>query len=109
MPTQERIHALADTIGTLLEDSQCTLLEQLEIVANLLIRMGAPTVLEDMEIEDSGFDLVSLALEHRRDFGETWANATVVQGLTMLAWLNQGDSNVTKDRQLPNLQKARSS
>ena len=64
--------------------------EDIEIIANLLVQVGARHF-DDLpdtanRSRDSLFEFVT---EHRKRYGETLANALVLQGLLMLNWLTE--------------------
>jgi hypothetical protein len=67
-----------------------SLRDRLEVIANVLIGVGCihiPAVQSQTTLTQD--NIIDLVLEDREQNGETVANATVIQGLQMLSWLNQ--------------------
>jgi hypothetical protein len=79
------------TIAAYLNSNKNSLPESLEIIANLLVRLGSNHIPELSRYDEIGADdTIEIVLKNRKKNGETVANATVLQGLTLLSWL-RGD------------------
>jgi hypothetical protein len=86
----EKVRDTIDEIEKLM--SGHSLEENLEIIGNILVREGA-CYLEGIDCPGSQQIntevLIKSALKDREKYGETIANATVLQGLTLLTWLKE--------------------
>ncbi len=85
----ERSKELANFVKQYLDSNTSDLGQSLEVIGNVLLQLGA----DYMDLPDNGgqvigpAELIELILEDRRVNGETVANATALQGLTLLNWL----------------------
>ena len=70
-----------DSILHLLREKE--LKECLEILANTLIQLGN----ESINLPSQG-DIVENLLTHHKEHGESIGSATIMNGLTMLTWIN---------------------
>jgi hypothetical protein len=72
-----------------------TLSEAVELFANLFIRLGVTAMPGGEEaVVESPEDVLQLVQADLKASGETLANSLARQGLLMLVWLDQGESNV---------------
>lgn len=85
---ESRIEKILDILE---EDEVVSYKEQLTILANALMALGLSGIGHRLTSSLSQQDIVSLALEDRKKQGETVANATLLQALITLSWLNAED------------------
>lgn len=85
MPTNEQ----ADFVYDYFIGNENDLRDSLEIIGNILVQIGVDHM--DIDLPPDG-DVVDAILEDRKINGETIANGTAVQGLTLLTWLGPGES-----------------
>jgi hypothetical protein len=67
--------------------------DRIEILANVFIRLGLLAIeYQDSEIVPEHLDssgLFSLAAKYKKQYGETLQGAILVQGITLLMWLQK--------------------
>ena len=70
--------------------SKLELQEQIELIANLLVRIGVRGIDHDRQGSITPDQVVEIIIKDLEVNGETLANALARQGLIMLQWLEDG-------------------
>ncbi len=64
--------------------------ECLVIIANLMIQLGLENISTEEPVNSN--NILNVLLEDKQKHGETISNATALQGLNILLWLNNFES-----------------